>query len=328
MITSPQGLRPTVSVALATYNGARYLRAFLDSLNAQTMRDIEVIASDDASRDATVAILNDYRALPVRVIEHTKNQGVLRNFEDAITGATADHVFFADQDDFWEPDKIERMTTRMVALEEKHGRDYPLLVFCDLRIVDANLNELEESYFRSSGKAAHAMDTRDYIVSNHVPGCAMVVNRALIERALPIPAGVYLHDWWFMLVATIFGTVEGVAEPLIRYRQHGNNTVGFAGTPGSRLGRLWGYTHKPVERARVRVAFYREASRIVERNVTALREKYGNALPADAQRLLAAVGSPRWRDRLRALRGAKTGESLTATLMMTALMWRPDRQGS
>jgi glycosyltransferase involved in cell wall biosynthesis len=328
MTTTPQGSRSTVSVALATYNGARYLRAFLDSLDAQTMRNFEIIASDDASRDATVAILNDYHALPVRVIEHATNQGVLRNFEDAIAGTSTDYVFFADQDDYWEANKIERMTTRLCALEAEYGRDHPLLVFCDLRIVDANLDEIESSYFHSTGKAADAVDTRDYIISNHVPGCAMAVNRALIKRATPIPPDVYLHDWWFMLVATIFGKVEGLPEPLIRYRQHGNNTVGFVGAPGSRLSRLWGYTRKPSERVKARVAFYRSASRIVERNVTALHDKFGAELPLDAQHLLDALASPRWRNRLRALRGAKTGESRIATLMMTALMWQRDREMS
>lgn len=312
---------PAVSVALATYNGARYLREFLDSLAGQTLAGIEVVASDDASTDATVEMLRSYARLPIRVIAHATNQGVRRNFEAAIAGATTDYVFFADQDDFWEQEKVERMTARLRELEDRHGRDHPLLVFCDLRIVDAALNELEPSYFLNTGKIRDAADPRDYIISNHVPGCAMAVNRALIERALPIPDPVYLHDWWFMLVATIFGTVDGMADPLIRYRQHGGNAVGFVGAPGSRLGRLLRYAHKPAARIRARRDFYRVAARIVEDNVSALRTRFAGQLPADATRLLDSMASPRWRDRLLALRGAKTGESLTATVMITAQMW-------
>lgn len=323
-MTDQRPARPTVSVALATYNGARYLTEFLDSLVGQTMSDIEVVASDDASKDATVALMRDYVALPVTVIPHSTNQGVRKNFEDAIQASSGDYVFFADQDDFWEPAKIERMTQRLRELEAVHGRDRPLLVFCDLRIVDSELAEIEPSYFLSTGKVPDAVDARDYIVSNHVPGCAMAVNRALVDRGLPIPSQVYLHDWWFMLVATIFGTVEAVPEPLIRYRQHGNNTVGFVGTPKSRFSRLIRYAYKPMDRVRARVGFYREAARIVENNVTALRTKYRGELPTDAARLLDCLASRRWSERLRALRGAKTGESPIATFMMTALMWRQD----
>lgn len=313
---------PTASVALATYNGERYLREFLDSLAAQTLRGIEVVASDDASKDNTVALLRGYDALPVRVIAHDTNQGVLRNFAAAIEGTRADHVFFADQDDFWESDKLELMTQRLRAIEAEHGVDHPALVFCDLRIVDEHLRELEPSYFLNTGKVPDAVDLRDYIVSNHVPGCAIVVNRALIRRALPIPDTVYLHDWWFMLVATIFGTVASVRQPLIRYRQHGNNTVGFVGAPKSKLSRLLRYAHKPGERWRKRRDFYRVAAGIVERNVAALRTKYAGTLPPEAARVLDRLNSPRWHDRLLALRGAKTGESTVATLMITGQMWR------
>ncbi len=312
--------RPAASVALATYNGARYLTEFLDSLAAQTLGGIEVVAADDASTDATVAILRDYDALPVRVIAHATHQGVLRNFAAAIEGTHADYVFFADQDDFWEPDKLQVMTDRLRAIEAEHGADHPALVFCDLRIVDDALIEREPSYFDSTGKRADATDLRDYIISNHVPGCAMAVNRALIRRALPIPNTAYLHDWWFILVAAIFGTVASVPQALIQYRQHGNNTLGFTGATRSGLSRLLHYARQPASRVRERYRLYRAAGRIVRGNVAALRTKYASDLPPDAARLLDQLSSPHWNERLRALRNAKTGESRLATIMVTRQM--------
>ena len=317
---------PSVSIALATYNGERYLSEFLDSLASQTLTDLEIVASDDASRDDTVALLRSYSRLPVRVIEGTVNQGVRGNFEEAIGATEAPYVFFADQDDVWESDKIERMTSRLRALEAKHGSEHPALVFCDLRIVDADLREIQHSYFIDTGKTREATEARDYIISNHVPGCAIAVNRALITRALPMPDNVYLHDWWFMLVATIFGAVDSLPDPLVRYRQHGSNTVGFPGGAQSKLLRLLRYGRRPLERVRARREFYRVAARIVENNVTALLDKFADDLPPAVVILLDGMASPHWLDRWRALQGAKTGESTIAKLAITAQMWadRPE----
>jgi glycosyltransferase involved in cell wall biosynthesis len=101
---------PTISVALAAYNGARYLQEQLDSLAAQRRLPDELVVVDDASSDGTVGILERFRAtapFEVKVHRNTANLGYSANFEVAISRCTGDIIFMSDQDDVWFPEKIE-----------------------------------------------------------------------------------------------------------------------------------------------------------------------------------------------------------------------------
>ena len=101
--------KPTVSIILCTYNGARFIREQLDSIVAQTYPLLEVIIQDDGSTDDTVAICNEYAArfpyIKVRRNEH--NLGFNLNFKSAAMRAQGDFVAISDQDDVWMADKIE-----------------------------------------------------------------------------------------------------------------------------------------------------------------------------------------------------------------------------
>ena len=100
----------TISIALATYNGGRFLREQLDSIYAQTWRNIEVVASDDRSSDDTVAILEEYgQSHGLRYEINDENLGFVRNFEKILARCTGDFIALADQDDIWLPDKLERL---------------------------------------------------------------------------------------------------------------------------------------------------------------------------------------------------------------------------
>jgi glycosyltransferase involved in cell wall biosynthesis len=105
---------PTIGVALCTYNGERYVREQVRSIFAQTRLPDLLLACDDASHDGTVAALEELAAqapFPVRIVRNSANLGFRRNFEEAISGCDADIIVLADQDDWWCPEKLEKIET-------------------------------------------------------------------------------------------------------------------------------------------------------------------------------------------------------------------------
>src|SRR5262249_10160572 len=107
-------MRPKISIALCTYNGAKYLSSQLESYLAQTCLPDEVVVCDDCSQDETVTILNDFaiRApFPVRILVNDQNLGSTKNFEKSISLCSGEIIFLSDQDDVWMPNKIERVSS-------------------------------------------------------------------------------------------------------------------------------------------------------------------------------------------------------------------------
>src|SRR5687767_13263616 len=102
---------PLVSIALATFNGQRFLAEQLDSLLRQTYSNLEIIISDDGSTDATVNIVASYAAAypHIFVYRNTGEKGVASNFQHAIRQCKGDLIAFCDQDDIWLPGKIEKL---------------------------------------------------------------------------------------------------------------------------------------------------------------------------------------------------------------------------
>lgn len=213
----------TIDICLATYNGARWIGEFLDSLDAQIHTDWRLIVADDASSDGTVELIRaHFAAAPdkLTVVERAgTGQGVVQNFADAIGAARSAYVLPADQDDVWVPAKLATMLAAMRRGEQ--GGSVPTLVFSDLEVVDAGLAQLDPSWWNHTGmKPEWASSFKTMLSQNIVPGCAMMLNRRLLERAMPMPAGVIMHDWWFLLVALAIGRIEVCSEALVRYRRH------------------------------------------------------------------------------------------------------------
>lgn len=256
--SAPGSAQPLVDVLLATYNGAKHLADQLDSLLAQTHDNFRLLVSDDGSSDTTLAIVDRYRErLGPRlvVLPHPgRGQGVVRNFENLMAASLRDGVArwiaFADQDDVWLPHKLERCVDAMVQLEESGGAGLPCLVHSDLTVVDASLNVIAESF-----AAYQRMDPREcssvsLLSVNQVTGCTMMVNRALLEMALPLPSETVMHDWWCALLSSS-GRRRYLAAPQILYRQHTANQLGAKDRSlGTRLHRLFTNGRGVVRRVR------------------------------------------------------------------------------
>lgn len=215
---------PRVEILLATYNGARYLPAQLDSLVAQTHRPLSLLVRDDGSSDDTLAIVARYAdRLPLRILPGG-HLGVRRSFFALLAAAdpAADYVAFCDQDDVWHADKLARAVAALAGCSP----DVPALYCARAVLTDGALNPIGHTRLprRPPGFS-------NALVENIASGMATVINRAavaLINARQPSAAVDPIHDWWAYQAVTACGEAIYDPEPALLYRQHGGNTIGVA----------------------------------------------------------------------------------------------------
>lgn len=211
-----------VSIALATYNGARFISEQLESIANQTYLPYEIVVCDDASADATVEIIEAFSTglpITVRVYRNVRTLGYVENFEKAILHCRGDIVVLSDQDDVWFPNKLKRI------VEEFNRDDACGLVFHDAEVVDANQKPLGYT-LRSRGKMPNV--NNEEIVSvllkqRSVKGCTMAFRSSLIKYVRPIAEQGWGHDNWILFVLGMIAKVRVINEPLMYYRSHSDN---------------------------------------------------------------------------------------------------------
>ena len=229
MASQSGGEQPQVAVLLSTYNGATYLPELISSLQSQTV-DFFLIWRDDGSSDDSKEIIINSGFTSLIECEHAdegQNIGAVASF-----GATAQKAIktpatffcFCDQDDIWDPRKLERLLERASLCSAG-----PRLWHHDLVVVDSAREIIHPSFWRYMALETGHYRIEDLVSRNAVTGCAMMMNRALLERSLPIPTEAIMHDWWFALVAVGAGNIETVEDCLVEYRQHESNTIGAKG---------------------------------------------------------------------------------------------------
>lgn len=206
-----------VSVALVSYNGAKYLRQQLDSILGQLGQQDELIVSDDGSVDGTVPLIEEYQLKDSRVrLLAGPGQGIKKNVEYALSHARGLYIFLADQDDIWLEGKVEHVLWAF-------RRQGAAVVVHDAKVFtgeDSSDICMESFYeFRNSGAGVIKN-----IVRNSYIGCCMAVRHDLLERILPIPAQIEMHDQWIGILAdACAGKSYFLPEPLLLYRRHGEN---------------------------------------------------------------------------------------------------------
>jgi len=223
---------PTISVALCTHNGARYVREQIESILRQSTPATEIVLSDDASTDDTVAIVAGTVAgwpepRPELVaIRNSSALGVVANFEQATAACTGELIALCDQDDVWHVDKL----ARFVALFESRP-DLPL-AHSDAALVTGDLVPLPDSLLASleatTREREELVDGRSYATflrRNLVTGATAVFRAALLKHARPFPAE-WVHDEWLAIIAAAVNRTELIADELVDYRQHGGNQIG------------------------------------------------------------------------------------------------------
>ena len=197
-VTDPGSKRHYVSIAMATYNGARFLVEQLESFAVQSRLPDELVVCDDASTDDTVEILEAFMArapFPVHIHLNQANVGYIKNFEKVLSLCEGDIIFLSDQDDVWESNKLE-------VIEKEFANPEVGMVYADAAVVDENLNALDKTMWQyvnftdekqkefTGGKAFDLLIRNGYFL-----GSSMAFRAKFRDLILPIPLDIYyLHD--------------------------------------------------------------------------------------------------------------------------------------
>jgi glycosyltransferase involved in cell wall biosynthesis len=205
----------SVSVALAAYNGEKYIAEQINSVLPELGDDDEIIISDDNPSGKTkqaVLSLGDPR---IRYIEGS-GSGVVKNFENALNHCRGDYIFLCDQDDVWLPGKVKR-----VMEEFDKGAS---LVLHNAEITDKNLVPYGKTCFELYGSNSRFLKN---FIRNSFVGCCMAFRREILDFTLPFPDKLPMHDWWIALSVIKRGDkISLIDEPLIYWRRHSGNVTG------------------------------------------------------------------------------------------------------
>ncbi len=217
-----------IDILLPLYNGERYLSQQLDSIFGQSYKNWRLLVRDDGSTDNSVAIIKEYISkYPKKIVlieDQYGNKGTTGCINIILGYVCSGYFMFCDQDDIWEPNKIEVTMKEMNKLEIQFPGK-PLLVCSDACCIDGNGNTICSSFF-SSQKFIDATDNVHKLLAlNVVQGSTELMNKKAKEVIYPIPNGLY-HDWWTAVNVVFYGKVYYIHQPLMRYRQHNSNVVG------------------------------------------------------------------------------------------------------
>ncbi|MGV3028770.1 glycosyltransferase family 2 protein [Streptococcus hyovaginalis] len=213
-----------VNILLSTYNGEKYLSEQIESIQAQTFKDWNLLIRDDGSKDNTTSIIREIAEEDdrIRFINDGQNEnyGVIKSFYHLVKFEKADYYFFSDQDDVWLPEKLEITLQR----GQKENPDKPLLVYTDLRVVNENLEILQESMIKAQSHHANTELVQE-LTENTVTGGTMMINKALADK-WQVYENLLMHDWYLALLAASLGKLVYIDQPTQLYRQHEANVLG------------------------------------------------------------------------------------------------------
>jgi glycosyltransferase involved in cell wall biosynthesis len=206
-----------ISIAMATYNGEKYIREQLDSILNQTFHEFELIICDDCSVDNTWEIISEYENNDDRIhcYRNAENIGYVKNFEKAIMLCTGDYIALSDQDDIWVSNHLEVLYRDIndaylicsnALLVDKDGFSLEKTMHDILNLDNLNLTERETFFF--------------LLYNNFVQGASSLFKRKLTEYIYPFPDNVIYHDYWIALNAMVMDKINYTKVVTLKYRQH------------------------------------------------------------------------------------------------------------
>lgn len=216
-----------VSILMCTYNGEKYLKEQLDSFSGQTFSDWDLLVSDDGSVDKTLEIIAKHSANQNHCVKFTQGPGLgfASNFFHALRKSSSHSAYFAfsDQDDIWLPEKLQ------VAVEwlSKQPKNIPIMYCGITELVDQDGFSYYPPRYFGSARGNPLFSTA--LVQPISSGNTMVFNKCARDLLLMCEGTgkVPFHDWWtHIMVLGAGGRVFFDSKPHIKYRQHGNNTIG------------------------------------------------------------------------------------------------------
>lgn len=215
--------KPNISIALTTYNGARFLQEQLDSIYNQTMPPDEVVVCDDGSTDETITILREYEQR-YGLIYHvnTTSLGINRNFLQAIRLCHGEYIALCDQDDVWLPDKIEKTYRQLAKLPQG-----PAVVSTQATDVDADLQTISIKKYKVNQGLSSSI-----LFNTCSQGCTLMMNRELVNILLaltdqyPQLIDSTMYDALIGIIAASIGYKYNLPDKTLLYRHHATNAVG------------------------------------------------------------------------------------------------------
>ena len=217
---------------MATYNGARFINAQLDSIHRQRLPPDELVVTDDGSTDGTVALVERFAArarFPVRIYRNPRRLNYRDNFMHNASLCRSDLIAFSDQDDVWHEDKLQRAVVLFNDAEI-------LLVHHDAHVVRDGVPKGERL-----GKPIQPPPLLEPMTNPawaFSQGFTQMLDRRLVQfsplwrrsicrydQSLPDS-----HDRWFFFLASVLGRIGFIDRPLADYRQHGQNVFGIPAT--------------------------------------------------------------------------------------------------
>lgn len=200
-----------ISVCMATYNGAKYIKEQIDSILPQLGENDELVISDDGSKDDTCLIISSYNDNRIRLLFNNGNHGFIGNFENALEHCKGDYIFLSDQDDFWKDNKV----TVVMELLKKYA-----LVIHDAELVDGEGKSIGHTYYYSMHNGTSFLMN---LWKTRWLGCCMAFNREVLDYCLPFPEKIVGHDYWIGMMGMLKFKYLFMPEVLMCYRRHGDN---------------------------------------------------------------------------------------------------------
>lgn len=210
-----------VVVLMSTYNGEKYLKEQIESILKQEGKfKLDLWVRDDGSTDRTKYILDEYAQRGDLIWYVGKNVGSAQSFMKLVANCTGyDYYAFADQDDVWNPDKLDR------GIKKIENCKKAALYFSNARLVDAELNDIGRNVYKKIPR----IDFYTLSCAGGILGCTIIINEKLVKllRNEIIPKEIVMHDFYIALVCkSLGGDILYEDEVTMRYRQHGTNVIG------------------------------------------------------------------------------------------------------
>lgn len=211
----------TISVCMATYNGARFIKEQMESILTQLSDDDEVVVVDDCSSDNTIEIINGLGDKRISIYSNDTNRGHVFSFGRAISLSNKDIIFMSDQDDIWIKGRVAYMLGAFKTDENVW------LVSSNSAFIDTNGNSI--NHFKVDGvwkanSKKYIKNIFDIIIGKtNYFGCAMAFRKELKPYIIPIPSYVESHDLWIALAANLYRRNLHIDEPTLQRRIHGSN---------------------------------------------------------------------------------------------------------
>lgn len=227
-----------ISIAMTTYNGEKYIARQLASILNQTLPADEIVICDDGSKDRTVEIIKSFikenQADTIRLVENEENLGYVRNFYKAISLTKGDYIFLADQDDEWNPNKIERS---MQVMEMENAS----VICTNCRFIDEAGRIISDTswfdrnpFIDNVTQKISPISFYELVIGNIAQGCTYCFTKEVKESYLRVNSTNLIHDHQIMFVASLLGKAYFLDEALSDYRLHSSNMVGFGSAQEAR----------------------------------------------------------------------------------------------